>query len=59
MFSGVIRSLSLSIELSGGGIAIDISAEVAYHALALKDDNTVWTWGSNSNGQLGDNRRQF
>ena len=25
-----------------------------YHVLALKDDGTVWAWGYNSSGQLGD-----
>jgi alpha-tubulin suppressor-like RCC1 family protein len=25
------------------------------HFVALKSDGTVWTWGSNSNGQLGNN----
>jgi alpha-tubulin suppressor-like RCC1 family protein/phosphodiesterase/alkaline phosphatase D-like protein len=25
------------------------------HTLALKNDGTVWAWGSNSSGQLGDN----
>ncbi|MBI4649505.1 MAG: PKD domain-containing protein, partial [Bacteroidia bacterium] len=25
------------------------------HSLALRDDSTVWAWGLNGNGQLGDN----
>lgn len=25
-----------------------------YHSLALKSDGTVWSWGGNGNGQLGD-----
>jgi alpha-tubulin suppressor-like RCC1 family protein len=26
----------------------------ADHTVVLKNDGTVWTWGNNSNGQLGD-----
>ena len=25
-----------------------------YHSVALKQDGTVWTWGRNQSGQLGD-----
>jgi alpha-tubulin suppressor-like RCC1 family protein len=27
---------------------------VASHALAVLDDGTLWAWGSNLNGQIGD-----
>jgi alpha-tubulin suppressor-like RCC1 family protein len=26
-----------------------------YHTVALKNDGTVWAWGNNVDGQLGDN----
>jgi alpha-tubulin suppressor-like RCC1 family protein len=34
-------------------VAIDMGYR---HAIALKSDGTVWTWGDNGNGQLGDGR---
>jgi alpha-tubulin suppressor-like RCC1 family protein len=35
---------------------VDLKAVGAgeYHTVALKNDGTVWAWGKNSNGQLGD-----
>lgn len=32
---------------------VDVAGGAA-HSIALKSDGTVWTWGSNSSGQLGD-----
>ena len=41
----------------GSGYLSDIVAIDAdkNHAVALKSDGTVWTWGNNTYGQLGDN----
>jgi alpha-tubulin suppressor-like RCC1 family protein len=44
---------------SGGDDPTYISDVIAvaagqYHSVALKSDGTVWTWGLNTNGQLGD-----
>jgi alpha-tubulin suppressor-like RCC1 family protein len=39
--------------IPGLGNIVDISAGVA-HVLALQSDGTVWVWGYNSYGQLGD-----
>ena len=43
-----------SVKISGFTTVTAISAGYQ-HAVAMKSDGTVWTWGSNSNGQLGDN----
>lgn len=38
-----------------GGIEKMIAVDAGgYHTVALREDGTVWVWGSNSNGQLGD-----
>ncbi|MBL7893443.1 MAG: T9SS type A sorting domain-containing protein [Bacteroidia bacterium] len=39
-----VSSLTGVIAIRGGG----------FHSLALKKDSTVWAWGENNNGQLGD-----
>jgi alpha-tubulin suppressor-like RCC1 family protein len=34
---------------------VNIYAARDYHDLAVKEDQTVWAWGSGQNGELGDN----
>jgi hypothetical protein len=41
------------VQVSGLTNIIRIAAR-DYHNIALKSDGTVWTWGWNINGQLGD-----
>ena len=38
----------------GGSVETVTIAGGRYHSLALKSDGTVWAWGSNGYGQLGD-----
>lgn len=38
----------------GGLSEVKAIAAGCYHSLALKEDGTVWAWGENSEGQLGD-----
>ncbi len=40
----VLALISNVVEISGG----------AYHSMARKSDGTVWAWGRNNDGQLGD-----
>jgi alpha-tubulin suppressor-like RCC1 family protein len=42
--------------LSGGYNWKDVSGG-SYHTLAIKTDGTLWGWGRNSSGQLGDGTR--
>ena len=61
MFS-ILLAACLLLGLAGIGAAANDapSALVAgdFHAIALRPDNTVWTWGYNYAGQMGDGTRR-
>ena len=40
---------------AGGNNWKFVSASADYHTAATKTDGTLWTWGKNASGQLGDN----
>ena len=48
-------SYSSPVTTIAGGTNWKSVAGGGYHTLAIKTDGTLWTWGSNSSGQLGDN----
>ncbi|MFD3916533.1 RCC1 domain-containing protein [Streptomyces sp. NPDC058603] len=44
---------SVPVRVEGLNKVIAIAAGLS-HSLALREDGTVWAWGHNTNGQLGD-----
>lgn len=58
LYSIVFQSLFfLMISTSVGKVFADVKPMIAaggHYTLALKQDGTVWGWGKNSSGQLGD-----
>ena len=43
------------VQTISGGTNWKLVAGGQYHTAAIKTDGTLWLWGRNSNGQLGDN----
>lgn len=52
--NGTMTDSSVPVQVSDLTGITATSAGFVSHAVALKNDGTVWTWGSNSFGQLGD-----
>ncbi|MBI5638286.1 MAG: FecR domain-containing protein [Nitrospinae bacterium] len=52
--TGTMRLVPVFVDGLSGITAIGAGSN---HTFALKSDGTLWTWGSNSKGQLGDDSR--
>ena len=53
---GHVTRLTPTLVSQNSGLTSAVSIATGnYHALALKPDGTVWAWGSNALGQLGNN----
>ena len=46
---------STPVQVTGGGTNWKQVASGQFHTVAIKTDGTLWTWGFNGDGQLGDN----
>ena len=51
---GTTDSRNVAIQVPGLENVTDIAGAVGYHSLGLKADGTVWAWGRNVEGELGD-----
>lgn len=52
--TNINENIPIPIQIGNSNNWKDISVGVT-NSMALKDDNTLWSWGSNDYGQLGDN----
>jgi len=50
-----LANKSSPVQTVSGGTNWKLVASGFYHTAAIKTDGTLWTWGSNINGQLGNN----
>ena len=51
---GTQTQSTTAVQVSGMASDVVAVSGGAYHTCALKTDGTVWCWGSNTSGQLGD-----
>ena len=52
------EDVNVSSPVQVGALTTWLRAATSYNnSIAVKTDNTLWTWGSNSDGQLGQNNR--
>jgi alpha-tubulin suppressor-like RCC1 family protein len=51
---GTATTRSSPVTVAGGGTNWCAASAGGCHTAAVKTDGTLWTWGLNSNGQLGD-----
>jgi alpha-tubulin suppressor-like RCC1 family protein len=53
--NGTVVNSSVPVQVSGlTGITSAVASTGAFHCMAIKNDNTVWAWGRNTYGNLGD-----
>ena len=52
--NGEMSIIELEVRTSSSDVAAPMVAAGGGHTVALKKDGTVWTWGNNGVGQLGD-----
>lgn len=54
--NGGVADSNVPVQVTGlTGVVSATAATGAFHVLAEKNDNTVWAWGRNTYGNLGDN----
>lgn len=52
---GTVNDSSIPVQVSSLANATSVAAIGAFHCIVMKSDSSIWSWGRNTYGNLGDN----